>query len=48
MCDALLVIPKYIVAPHLDLVDTSEKSTSALQTLCHPGYDDFFSFLDPF
>ena len=37
---ASLVIPKYIVPPHLSLVATLENSASALQTLWHPGYDE--------
>ena len=36
----VFMIPKYIVTPHPDLINISENSESALQTLWQPGYGD--------
>ena len=48
MFDDFLVIPNYIETPHPDLVETSKKYSSSLQTSWHPGYDGKFSFVVTF
>ena len=48
MWDIYLVIPKYIVPPHPTLVETSEKNSSAIQTLWHPENGEKNPFAAPF